>query len=117
MTDKNAEVDKIPIAVLTNAPTPFKGMQLLMLYKAVEMAQLAYMDGLNPDTGETEAVLVGLEPTEDGKFQVCPLAKLFTSVDDIPKYLVPDGQGGFLDDSADDTLATIPEEEGPSSEG
>lgn len=110
------ETAAIPIVVLTNERTPFKGQQILMMYQAADNAQLAYMDGLNPDTGETDALLVGLEPTEEGQFKVFPLAKLFTSVDTIPAYLVPDGQGGYFSNADDTTLADI-EEAGTPSEG
>lgn len=116
MEETAASADAIPIVVLTNERTPFKGQQILMMYQAAALAQLAYMDGLNPDTGETEALLVGLEPTEEGQFKVFPLAKLFTSVDTIPAYLVPDGQGGYFSNADDTNLADI-EEAGPPSEG
>lgn len=118
-TNELPQEDAVPVVILTNERTPFKAQQILMLYKSVGMAQLAYMDGLNPDTGETDALLVGLEPTEEGQFRVFPLAKLFSKLDEIPAYLVPDGQGGYFstaDDSGDE-LAPISEEEGTPPEG
>lgn len=115
----SGEEGGIPLVVLTNERTPFKAQQILMLYQAVHAAQLAYMDGLNPDTGEVEPLLVGLEPTDDGQFRVFPLAKLLSKLDEVPAYQVPDGQGGYINasDGAGDELAAIPEEEGKAPEG
>ena len=89
---------------------------LLMLYKAVSMAQLAYMDGMDPETGEIHPLLVGLEGTQDGKFNVYPLARLFNKLDAIPAYLTPDGEGNYVDFTIPTTLlGDIPaaEEAGP----
>lgn len=115
----SGEEGGIPLVVLTNERTPFKAQQILMLYQAVHAAQLAYMDGLNPGTGEVEPLLVGLEPTDDGQFRVFPLAKLLSKLDEVPAYQVPDGQGGYINasDGAGDELAAIPEEEGKAPEG
>lgn len=111
------KADEIPVVILTNERTPFKAQQILMMYKAAGLAQLAYMDGLNPDTGEIDSLLVGLEPVEkEGQFKVFPLAKLFNKTSDIPAYLVPDGNGSYIDyNTNDESLAPIPEEEGPAS--
>ena len=116
---KKVKADEIPIVILTNERTPFKAQQILMMYKAAGMAQLAYMDGLNPDTGEVDALLVGLEPVEkDGQFKVFPLAKLFNKLEEVPAYLVPDGNGSYINYNTNaDSLDPIPEEEGPTAEG
>jgi len=123
MSKKNTvKADEIPVVILTNERTPFKAQQILMMYKAAGLAQLAYMDGLNPDTGEIDALLVGLEPVEkEVQFKVFPLAKLFNKLNEIPAYLVPDGNGSYIDykTNTDESsiLEPIPEEAGPASEG
>lgn len=86
-----------PLMILTNDRTPQKAQMLFMLYKAASLAQLAYMDGMHPVTGEIHQLLVGLQPTADGQFQVFPLAKIFSKLDEIPLYMVPDGQGSYID--------------------
>jgi len=86
-----------PLMILTNDRTPQKAQMLMMLYKAASLAQLAYMDGMHPETGEIHQLLVGLQPTPDGQFQVFPLARIFSKLDAIPLYLVPDGQGSYID--------------------
>lgn len=97
LEDVQPAAEDIPLMVMTNKPTSFKGNMLLMLYKAVGMGQLAYMDGLDPDTQEIVPLLVGLEPTENGQFAVYPLAKIFTKGDELVKtYHVPDGKGGYF---------------------
>ena len=88
---------KVPLMFLTNERTPYKANMLLMLYKAAETAQLGYMDGLHPETGEIHPLLVGIEPTENGQFRVHALARIFNNLDEIPQYLMPDGNGNYLD--------------------
>lgn len=95
---KKASAADVPLMILTNERTPYKAQMLLMLYKAASLAQLAYMDGVHPESGEIHQLLVGLEPVGDkGEFKVFPLARLFSKLDEIPKYLMPDGQGNYLD--------------------
>jgi hypothetical protein len=88
---------KIPLMFITNDRTPFKANMLMMIYKAVGMGQVGYMDGLHPETGEIHPLLVGIEPTEDGQFRVHALAKIFNKLDEIPQYLMPDGNGNYID--------------------
>ena len=98
MSNKNQlSAGEIPLMILTNERTPHKANMIMMLYKACSLAQLAYMDGMDPETGEIVPLLVGLGPTEDGKFNVYPLARIFNKVDGIPQYLVPDGHGSYID--------------------
>lgn len=97
--------------ILTNERTEMKANMLLMLYKAVSIGQLGYMDGMDPDSGEIVPLLVGFQPTENGKFNVFPLARIFNKVDGIPHYLVPDGQGGYLDYRTDEQRLEPPAHE------
>jgi len=110
---------EIPLFVLTNEITEFKGNVLRLFYQAAEMRQLAYMDGMDPDTGEIVPLLVGLEPTADGQFNVAPLAKLISKSQEIIHYLVPDGNGSYFNNEP--TVGRdgfdSPEEEGQAEEG
>lgn len=83
--------------ILTNERTDMKANMLLMMYKAMGLGQLGYMDGMDPDTGEIVPLLVGFQPDSTGKFNVYPLARIFNKVDGIPHYLVPDGAGSYID--------------------
>lgn len=103
-TKNKITAEQTPILVITNERTELKGKMLLMLYQAASMAQLAYMDGYNPDTGEIDALLVGVQPTEDGQLKVAPLAKLFSKLDSIPQYMVPDGTGNYIGNDISDIL-------------
>jgi len=125
-TPSKSDTSEIPVMILTNERTPFKAQQILMLYKAASMAQLAYMDGMHPETGEIVPLLVGLEPTENAtQFKVYPLATLIDKLSDIPQYLVPDGQGGYMDYRVKEATDELPqpfgdegtEKEGPAPEG
>lgn len=111
---KKAKAEEIPLMILTNERTPFKGNMMKMIYQAVSLGQLAYMDGKDEETGEIVPLLVGLEPTEDlHKFAVYPLAKIFVKGEEMRTYLVPDGVGGYFDaranDSGSDSLAAAPD--------
>ncbi len=117
---KKIKPDQVPLIMMTNERTPQKAQMMFMLYQAAETAQLAYMDGMDPESGEIHPLLVGLEPTPGGEFRVWPLARLINKVDSIPKYMVPDGEGNYIDygvtgesagsDDAGTSLA-FPEEE------
>lgn len=106
------KAEDIPLFVLTNERTQFKANQIMMFYKASSLGQLAYMDGMDPETGEIVPLLVGLEPTEnDTQFKVYPLAKLISNLQEIKNYLVPDGSGNYIDYSKQSS-----EKEGPAEE-
>lgn len=102
MHDKPAKLraDETPLLVFTNDKqgAARKGEMLKMLYRAVSIGQLAYVDGLDPDTGETIPLLCGIEPTGVGnQVRVYPLAKIFNKQSEVIKqYGVPDGQGGYF---------------------
>lgn len=97
--------DGMPLVLLTNERTQYKANQLIMLYKAASVAQLAYMDGMDPDTGEIVPLLVGLEAVAGvNQFKVYPLAKLIGNLSEIKSYLVPDGAGGYVDYTVPETL-------------
>lgn len=82
------------ICIVSNNPTPFKATQIQLLYQAAFTHQLAYMDGMHPDTGEIVPLLVGIEPETEA---IHPLAVLLNKhTDDIPNYLVPDGRGSYF---------------------
>lgn len=99
---KKVKQEQIPLMVLTNERTAFKGKMLMMIYQGAAMAQLAYMDGQDPDTGEIVPLLVGLEPEgTEGKFNVWPLAKIISKTEGFKRYLVPDGKGGYFDAGTD----------------
>lgn len=89
------EVVEIPFVILTNEPNQMKVNILQLLYQSAHMQQLAYMDGMDPDTGEIVPLLVGMEPTEDNQVRLYPLARLFTKASEIKTYLTPDGQGSY----------------------
>lgn len=93
--------EQIPLMILTNERTTFKGNMLTMIYKAASYGQLAYMDGMDPDSGEIVPLLVGLEPNEDStQMQIHPLAKIIGKNVDTIHYLIPDGKGNYFDGRA-----------------
>ena len=107
-----AKEEKVPLMILTNERTQFKANILMMMYQAASYGQLAYMDGMDPDTGEIVPLLVGLEPAGDGdKMNVHPLAKLLHKNIDDMHYLIPDGQGNYFDGRND--TAALQEEARP----
>lgn len=115
MAKRRKSANEVPLMILTNERTQQKAQMILMLYKAASLAQLAFMDGMDPETGNIDQLLVGLEPTENGQFKVFPLAKLFSKLDEIPQYLVPDGNGNYIDYSINESLEGD-EEAGPAEE-
>jgi hypothetical protein len=136
---KKKSQPEVPIMILTNEiGNQAKANMILMIYKAVAMGQLGFMDGLDPETGEIHPLLVGLEPTNNNaegryQFNVFPLARLLNNVDGIPQYLMPDGEGNYLDyrpkpsdagelvepdtERLTDISALSPKEDRPTSEG
>lgn len=125
MSTDNTEDSKIPIMLLTNERSPMKAHMMMMLYRAAELGQLGYMDGKNPETGEIVPLLIGIEPNSDNtQMRVFPIGRIFTDMTDMPAYLTPDGQGGYMDATIkvedNDGLPEREfgaEEEGPSEEG
>lgn len=96
-TRREVLIDDIPLIVLSNEPSPMKVNVLQVFYQAAEVAQLAYADGKDPETGEIVPLIVGLEPTTAGKFKVWPLARVISKGSEIKQYLMPDGKGGYFD--------------------
>ena len=94
-SDDTTEVtDEIPLLLMTNEPTELKLKTLELLYQSLAYGQLAYMDGKDPETGAIIPLLVGLQPEENNKVSIYPLAKLITK-EDKTNYLIPDGKGNY----------------------
>jgi hypothetical protein len=86
--------DTIPLMLITNEPTELKLRTLELLYQSMSFGQLAYLDGKDPETGEIVSLLVGIQPENDSKASIYPIAK-FLDKDDNTKYLIPDGNGNY----------------------
>lgn len=93
--DDDVEEGMIPLLLMTNEPTEQKLKTLELLYQSLSFGQLAYLDGKDPDTGEIVPLLVGLQPEENGKVSIYPIAKLFTKEDNLVNYQIPDGSGNY----------------------
>lgn len=91
------EISNAQYYVLSNNPTELKIKTLEMLYDSIGYGQLAYMDAKDAETGEIIPLLIGLDPTDDGKFKLFPLAELVMGNALQRKYLVPDGRGNYHD--------------------
>lgn len=101
---KKNKVPQHPLVILTNEKNPFKPQLLQMLYQAVEYRQVAYMDGMDPETGEIVPLLVGIEHQKDGIAVRVPLARLLGS--DAPNYLIPDGEGNYVSGPSEEEEGT-----------
>lgn len=88
---------EIAMHVMTNDPA--RGAHMCRVFEMIHTAVfnnlLGLMEGLNKETGELELLIVGLEPTNDNKMDVYPLARVFSTPAEANKYLSPDGKGGF----------------------
>jgi hypothetical protein len=80
--------------VLSNEPTSEKYDLMEMLHKGALFGTIGYMDAKRKDNGEPERLLVGLEPTSEGKFAAYPLARLLDP-EETGNYLAPTGDGGW----------------------
>ena len=104
MAKKKTKQKKVeaPFLCISNEPSESKINILQIIYQSVYSGQLAYMDGMDPDTGEIVPLLVGLDPTGDGtKVSVYPLADIrMLTNKNITQYLVPDGRGNYQSSQA-----------------
>lgn len=94
--DEQQEDDTRLALVISNNPNDFKVGTIDLINRSAMTGQLAYMDAKNEETGEIEAILVGLEPgEEEGTMHIFPIAKLFNKLSEIPEYAAPDGRGNY----------------------
>lgn len=77
------------------SPAPELEHLLSIFYRAAFTNTLGVMQALNSETGNEEAILVGVAIDEDGKTQCFPIASVM-SMEDTHKYRAPDGKGGFF---------------------
>jgi len=106
---KRTKPKDIPIVILTNDRNPAKANLMFSLYNAVKAGKLGYMDGMDPDTGSIVPMLVGIEPSPDGKFEannIYPLAILVRSEEESFKYWMPDGGGNYYKRNGDPVSMT-----------
>jgi hypothetical protein len=85
----------VNIVVLTNDMNPQKVAIMEMFYRGAFANTLGYMDAFNEETGETDALLVGMSKDENGNVETYPLAKLLKP-EDVKIYKAPDGKGGYV---------------------
>ena len=74
---------------------------LKMIYHVVLTNKLAVMEALNEETNTTEVVLVGMEQVGDS-INCYPLLRPLTDID-AAKYASPDGNGGWVGRTLEDT--------------
>lgn len=94
---KTKNEEEVQLVLMTNDRQQFKVSTLQVIYQAADYRQLAYMDGMDPDTGEIVPLLVGLETLSDEQFNVWPLAIILNKSKQIKNYLVPNGRGDYVD--------------------
>lgn len=104
-TENYDDLEEIFIQILSNEPNELKLHTMEIIYNSVSYGQLGYMDGKDPETGEIVPLLVGLDPTSDGRFKIYPVARLLMGVPELPKYLVPDGTGKYFNERDTDGIA------------
>lgn len=123
MSDKDEE---ITVKILSNDPEGGQGinMKLMLMetiYGSIINGQLCYMDGKDAVTGDIVPLLVGIDPIDDTRFRVFPIARLLTKADDLSNYLVPDGAGDYYARANGidpvDSLGLSSEEEGRETKG
>lgn len=68
---------------------------LAMFYQGVYDNELGIMEAFNLETEQEELILVGVVPDENGKPICYPVASVLKA-EDVPKYLSPDGKGGYF---------------------
>lgn len=78
---------------------PFPQQILHTFYDAVLKNRVGVMHVKDATTGEVETVLVGVDLKEDGTADCFPLAKVLKH-GEADNYLVPDGLGGYVGDTA-----------------
>jgi len=91
-----AKLKKAPLVIMTNDRNPAKVEMLQMMYKAFSLGQVGLVDGMDPDTGEIQPMLAGIEMVNGELVGVYPLAVLLQSLDEISRILIPDGQGNYV---------------------
>jgi len=85
----------IPLMLMTNEPNEDKLRFMELLYQAMSVGQVAYMDGKDPDTGEVVPLIVGIQPEANNLVSIYPLAKIIKPEDESVNYHVPDGAGAY----------------------
>lgn len=99
--EKNTyEVSRTPtLYKFTNQKdSPYLDSILAMFYEACYLNRVGIMEAWNLETEQNEMVLVGIELDENGKPDCYPIASCLRA-EDLPKYLAPDGDGGYYDPS------------------
>jgi hypothetical protein len=97
------EMQDVYVQILSNEPNELKLHTMEIIYNSINNGQLAYMDAKDPETGEIIPLLVGLDPTSNGKFKIYPVAQLLIGASNLPKYLVPDGTGSYYDADSEES--------------
>lgn len=108
------------LVIASNDRNPMKEQFIQALHQAALHCQLGYMDGMDPDTGEITPLLVGVEYNEAGQpCKLWPLGTVFLTADNLKNYLVPDGNGQYFNQNADEReldangdVIELPEETG-----
>jgi hypothetical protein len=86
---------EVNLAIFTNKDRDISSYQLLQLfYNGAFENTIGLMRAKNKITGEDEQLLVGMSVNDNGLVDTWPLAKILTP-DDVPRYLSPDGKGGW----------------------
>lgn len=93
--ESTLEEDVIPLMLMTNEPNEDKLRFMELLYQAMAVGQVAYMDGKDPDTGEIVPLIVGIQPEANGLVSIYPLARIIKPTDESINYHVPDGAGAY----------------------
>lgn len=88
--------------IFTNDKTnPYPRQLLHMLYDGALTNKLGIMHAKDSSTGEQVALIVGIIRDEEGNVNCFPLAKFLDGAE-VPQYLAPDGNGGWVGENADD---------------
>jgi hypothetical protein len=88
--------------IFTNDKTnPYSRQLLHMLYDGALTNKLGVMHAKDSVTGDQVSLIVGIIRDEEGNINCFPLAR-FLDGSEVPQYLAPDGNGGWVGENTDD---------------
>lgn len=101
MSKKKNVVQDVYLSVMSNSPNEHLYRTLQMLYREAYLNNIGIMHAKRKDDGETDLILVKLQPNAEGKIDSYPMAKILDAKEAM-NYIAPDGKGGWIGETTPD---------------
>jgi hypothetical protein len=80
---------------------PYPRQLLHMLYDGALTNKLGIMHAKDAESGKEVSLIVGIIRDDEGNINCFPLARFLDGAE-VPQYLAPDGEGGWVGEKTDD---------------